>query len=107
MSLHEPQRPTPNDYVQQILAQFQRAVAVTGRPSASFVTVCDRASIPRDLRKQLLDELVTGQYVTREGDEVQLTKAGQQLVATLPNPSPADNTTRGYHYSVRGSGSGH
>lgn len=103
MSLHEPHRPTPNTYDQQILAQLQRAITATGRPSAAFVELCDRASIPRDLRRQLLDQLVAGRYVTRQGDDVQITKAGQQLAnspfmppaGALPGtPSPFDRESR-------------
>lgn len=81
MSLHEPHHSTPNEYVYKVLDQLQRAIAATGHQSASFLALRDRASIPRDLRKQLLDQLMTGRYVTREGDEVGITKTGQQLVA--------------------------
>ncbi|MGN6359769.1 MAG: hypothetical protein ACTHMJ_06305 [Thermomicrobiales bacterium] len=87
MSLHEPHRPTPNNYVYQVLDQLQRATA-PGRPSAAFVDLCDRASIPRDLRKQLLDQLVTGRYVTRHGGDVQITKTGEQLAAAAQGRLP-------------------
>jgi hypothetical protein len=94
MSLHEPDRPTPNDYVHQVLDQLQRAVAATGRPSASFMALCDRASIPRDLRGPLLDRLVASRYVTRQGDNVAITRTGQQLVATPQGRLPRRGTDR-------------
>jgi hypothetical protein len=93
MSLREPHRSTPNTYLQQILDQLQRATAATGRPAAAFGDLCDRASIPRDLRRQLLDQLVAGRYVTRQGDEVQLTPAGQQVANSSFVP-PAGAPTR-------------
>ena len=94
MSLHEPHRPTPNNYVYKVLDQLQRAITATGRPAAAFVDLCDRASIPRDLRRQLLDELVTGRYVTREGDDVQITKTGEQLAAAAQGRLSEQKTGR-------------
>lgn len=86
MSLREPNRPTPNDHVRQLLDQLRRATTATGRQATSFVDLCDRASIPRDLRARLLDRLVAERYVTREGDRVRLAEAGRQLAGAPPAP---------------------
>ncbi|HET8626234.1 MAG TPA: hypothetical protein VFL91_02385 [Thermomicrobiales bacterium] len=86
MSLREPNRPTPNDHVRQVLDQLRRATTATGRPAAPFMELCDRASIPRDLRTRLLARLVAERYVTREGDLVHLTEAGRQAASAPPAP---------------------
>ncbi len=75
MSLNEPNRPTPNTYVRQVIDQVQRQ-ATAGLPPASFAELCSRASIPHDLRQQLLHDLLDEQYIVREGDHVRLAARG-------------------------------
>ena len=83
MSLREPNRRRRPNYSRGFLLQLHREVTETGRQSVSFVEICDRASIPRDLRARLLADLVAENYVTREGDMVSITPAGI-TVATTP-----------------------
>lgn len=87
MSFRQRQSRSPHSHVKQVLDRLHRE---TG--AHSFAAICDRISIPRDLRSSLLEQLVSEGYVTREGDQVRLTEAGKQL-ATAPVTSP-DNPTQ-------------
>ena len=83
MSLREPRHRRTPDYSRPFLVQLHRETTQAGRQSASFVEMCDRASIPRDLRSRLFDRLLTEKYITRQGDTVSITSAGI-TVATMP-----------------------
>ncbi len=64
MGLNEPQRKQPNDYARLVVEQLHREVVSSGRQESSFTELCNRASIPRDLRAALLQRLLTERYVT-------------------------------------------
>jgi hypothetical protein len=76
-----------------VLLRLYRERRIGGNATSSFPMLCDVTSIPRDLRANLLDQLVSAQYVTREGDQIRITEAGQQQAAApLMQPPPADTT---------------
>ena len=84
MSLQEPHRRQSANYSRTFLDQLHRSLQGSSRQTASFVEICDRASIPRDLRTTLLNTLLTEKYITRNGDQVSITPAGK-TVATTPS----------------------
>jgi len=97
MTFSQRQSRSPHSHVKQVLDRLHRE---TG--ARSFAAICDRISIPRDLRASLLEQLVSEGYVTSEGDKVRLTEEGKH-VATAPvtspddptqNPSPSDRESR-------------
>jgi DNA-binding IclR family transcriptional regulator len=83
MSLREPKHRRSPDYTRAFLDQLQRELHDKGRKDASFVELCDRASIPRDLRVRLMNSLLSEKYVTRNGDQVSITPLGTKM-ATAP-----------------------
>lgn len=82
--LREPHRRQSANYTRPFLDQLHRSLQASGRPTASFTDICDRASIPRDLRRRLFDSLLTEKYITRNGEQVGITPAGK-TVATTPS----------------------
>lgn len=97
MSFNQRHSRSPHSHVKQVLDWLHRE-----RDAHTFAAICDRISIPRDLRQGLLEQLVSAGYVTSEGDRMRLTEAGKQL-ATAPvrspddptqNPSPSDKESR-------------
>jgi hypothetical protein len=86
-----------------LLLRLYRERQIGGNATSSFAMLCDVTHIPHDLRGGLLNQLLGAQYVTREGDQVRLTAAGQHVaVAPLmpppadpaPTPSPVDTESR-------------
>lgn len=79
MSLNEPRHSRPNNHVRLLIDRLY-----SSRPRAtSFMALCDRTSIPRDLRSILLQRLVSEKYVTAEGgDTISLTKKGTALAVS-------------------------
>ncbi len=91
MSLNEPRRKQPNDYARLVLEQLHREVVSNGRQESSFTALCDRASIPRDLRAALLQRLLTERYVTQAGrDTIMITPQGMARAASPAPASPYD-----------------
>ena len=97
MAFSQRQSRSPHSHVKQVLDRLHRE---TG--AHAFATICDRISIPRDLRPGLLEQLVTAGYITSEDDQVRLTEEGKQVApapVTSPddptqNPSPSDRESR-------------
>lgn len=104
MSLHEPSLLHGTNYGQRFLVRLQREVVNHGPRAHPFARLCDMAAIPRDLRADLLGQLVRAGYITGVGDLVRITEAGRQLVAAplaqpplaeaTRNPSPHDSASR-------------
>ena len=102
MSVTERHSRSPHRHVEQVLDRLYREASVGKRAITSFATICAMVSIPRDLRADLLEQLVGAGYVTREGDKVDLTETGTQLTIapvtdapnTTQNPSPLDSASR-------------
>lgn len=85
MTLRERQFRSPDSYLTIVLQRLHRASIVRYRASA-FQDLCDAASIPRDLRANLLRTLVSQGYATDEGHGlIRITALGSQ-VAVTPHP---------------------
>lgn len=76
--------------VKQVLMRLQQEAGAGSQAITSFAAICDMISIPRDLRANLLEELVRDGYVTRAGDTVRLTEAGKMLVLAPPDSGLSD-----------------
>ncbi len=91
MGLNEPRRKQPNDYARLVLEQLHRVVVSSGRQESSFSELCNRASIPRDLRAALLQQLLSERYVTQAGrDTITITPKGTTLATAPIIASPHD-----------------
>ena len=95
MTLHQRHYRSPLSPSALILARLDRQGAM------EFGVVCDTMSIPRDLREQLLMDLLREHYITRDGDRVSITEAGKQLASMPPppvvvarTPAPRDRASR-------------
>ena len=89
MGLNEPRRKQPNDYARLVVEQLHRVVVSSGRKESSFTELCDRASIPRDLRAALLQKLLSERYVTQIGrDTIAITPKGTALATSPVIDSP-------------------
>jgi hypothetical protein len=73
-----------------LLLRLYRERQIGGNATSSFAMLCDVTHIPHDLRGGLLNQLLSAQYVTRAGDQVRLTAAGQHVAVAPPMPPPAD-----------------
>jgi len=76
---------SPHSHVKQVLMRLQHEAGAGRRTIASFATICDMVSIPRDLRAGLLEDLVREGYVTHQSDTVRITEAGKALAASPPD----------------------
>lgn len=87
MSLREPNFKRPNNHAKLVLERLHGAAAAGLAGGTAFATLCERASIPRDLRLALLREMVTLGYVTEVSPgQIKITKKGTQL-AVAPSAS--------------------
>ncbi len=84
MSFNDRHSRSPHSHVKQVLDRLVQETGAGGRDTTSFATICDRISIPRDLRASLLEQLVREGYVTHQGDTVHITHEGQELAAPPP-----------------------
>lgn len=85
MTLRERQFRSTDSYLTIVLQRLRRASVVRQRASA-FADLCDAASIPRDLRANLLRTLVGQGYATDEGHGfIRITPLGSQAAGT-PHP---------------------
>jgi predicted methyltransferase len=84
LTLNQRQSRSFENHVRQVVDRLRRHARTGNRGYSSFAAICDMISIPHDLRAALLTQLVHEGYVTREGDRVRLTAAGEALVASPP-----------------------
>ena len=72
-----------DNHVKLVIDRLYRIAASGTRQTASFTELCDMASIPRDLRAVLLDQMLDQHLVTREGDQIRITSTGTLLAKTV------------------------
>ncbi len=85
MNFNQRQSRSPHSHVKQVLDRLVQEAGAGGRATTSFATICDRISIPRDLRASLLEQLVREGYVTLDGDKLIVTESGKALAGATPD----------------------
>ncbi len=83
MTVNERHSRSPHSHAKPVLDRLYKEPE-PGSPTP-FATICDRSSIPRDLRPGLLEQLVGAGYVSSAGDRVRLHRGGEAVSHSTPH----------------------